>query len=232
MQPTAVALLVRWKPSALLWGSLRLPIAAMNRPTNSSDKTGLQFQKFLGSGHKGGFQLRPSLDHQAWFGVFASEDQANHFITNSELVRQYRSHSQECLALCLQAYQSRGSWSGYSIEPTAKPSTGGPIASLTRASIRLTKAADFWRQSPDAQRDLAQAKGCLLAIGLGEMPLLRQATFSLWRSEEDLTAYAQTGAHQRAIKAAYGGKFFSESMFTRFQLRSASGRWRGQSYGA
>jgi spheroidene monooxygenase len=231
--PTAVAILVRWRPDQLAWGGLRLPLAAIRQSTRPATDNGLEFQKFLGSGSNGGFQMKPSIDHQGWFGVFKSEQQANRFIAKSKLVSEYRARSQDCLILGLQPYQSRGSWSGFSLEPTPDKTAKktGPIVSLTRASIRLTKTLEFWRQSPDAQRDLAQADGCLLAIGLGEMPLIRQATLSLWRNESDLVAYAQTGAHRRAIQAAYGGDFFSESMFTRFELRSATGHWRGQHYG-
>jgi spheroidene monooxygenase len=52
------------------------------------------------------------------------------------MVQRYRQRSQDCLILTLQAYQSRGSWSGFSIEPAADQPTSGPVVSLTRASIR------------------------------------------------------------------------------------------------
>ncbi|MEY4724477.1 MAG: hypothetical protein RL043_626 [Pseudomonadota bacterium] len=230
MSATAVAILVRWQPQHLLWGLMRLPLAAITPPQRPDAGHGLVFQKWLGSGHQGGFQLKPSLDHQAWFGVFASRQQADAFISESQMVQRYRQRSQDCLILTLQAYQSRGSWSGFSIEPAADQPTSGPVVSLTRASIRPNKAVDFWRQSPAAEADLGQADGCELAIGLGEMPVFRQATLSLWREESLLLRYAQTGAHKRAIAAAYGRHFFSESMFTRFQLLQAQGQWKGRPY--
>jgi hypothetical protein len=64
-------------------------------------------------------------------------------------------------------------------------------------------------------------------VGLGEAPLLRQATFSVWRSEADLRAYAHAGAHRRAIEAAYGEGYFSESLFARFTPVAAGGYWQG-----
>lgn len=230
MSSTAVAVLIRWHPRHLAWGLMRLPLAVIRPPQRIGSTEGLVFQKFLGSGQNGGFQLKPSLDHQAWFGVFSSRSKAETFVSQSPMLQSYRAHSLDYLVLTMQAYQSRGSWSGFCIDPTADRPASGPIVSLTRASIRPAKALDFWRQSPAAEADLEQAQGCELAMGLGEMPVFRQATLSLWQQESCLIQYAQTGAHQRAIAAAYGRHFFSESMFTRFQLLRAQGRWKDRLY--
>ncbi len=75
------------------------------------------------------------------------------------------------------------------------------------------------------------ASGCLMATGIGEAPLLRQATFSLWSNVEAMDRYARSGAHLDAIRAAHEGDFFSESMFVRFAPLALTGRWRGQNYG-
>jgi hypothetical protein len=45
-----------------------------------------------------------------------------------------------------------------------------------------------------------------------------------------MDAYAHSGAHQRAIQAAYGQKFFSESMFVRFHPLRLEGQWQGQRF--
>jgi spheroidene monooxygenase len=106
-----------------------------------------------------------------------------------------------------------------------------PIAAITRASIKPRHVRAFWRLSPPAEASLAQAEGCLLAAGLGEAPLLRQCTFSLWRNTEAMDAYARSGAHQQAIRAAYGGGYFSESMFVRFVPLLLQGSWQGRPHG-
>ena len=74
------------------------------------------------------------------------------------------------------------------------------MAALTRASIRPLQALRFWRRSPPAEGALERAEGCLLAVGLGEAPLLRQATFSVWENQAAMDAYARSGAHQEAIR--------------------------------
>jgi spheroidene monooxygenase len=67
-------------------------------------------------------------------------------------------------------------------------------------------------------------------MGLGEAPLLRQCTFSLWTDTNSMVAYAQTGAHKVAIVAAYKNDYFAESMFVRMRVLSMSGVWQSKSY--
>jgi spheroidene monooxygenase len=105
-------------------------------------------------------------------------------------------------------------------------SSAGMVA-LTRASIRPAKAVAFWRYAPAAQDDLKKAPGCQMAMGLGEAPLVRQCTFSLWRDAPSMMDYAHTGAHQQAIQAAYKSDFFSESMFVRMRVLRRLGHWAG-----
>jgi spheroidene monooxygenase len=67
-------------------------------------------------------------------------------------------------------------------------------------------------------------------MGLGEAPLVRQCTFSLWKDTGSMLQYAQQGAHQVASAAAYKHQFFSESLFVRMQVLQMAGVWMGRSY--
>lgn len=82
-----------------------------------------------------------------------------------------------------------------------------------------------------AERSLEQAPGCLLAAGVGEAPLLRQATFSVWDSLASMDAYARHGAHLQAIQAAHRERYFTESMFVRFVPSGMRGTWKGRCHG-
>eukprot|EP01036_Dinobryon_divergens_P045378 gene45378-60620_t len=62
-------------------------------------------------------------------------------------------------------------------------------------------------------------------MGLGEAPLVRQCTFSLWKDTSSMLDYAHQGAHQAAIEAAYRHSYFSESMFVRMRLLEQQGHW-------
>jgi spheroidene monooxygenase len=236
---TALLLLADIKASARLWGYARFVLGTLALRRCE----GLRFAKQLGSGENGGFGLKPSLSIQGLFLAFDHHDQALAFWHDHPLADRYRQNAIECFGLIASPLRARGSWSGqkpFEADGTIGKSDGTigksqalkasePIAALTRASIRLRKAAAFWSKAPAAQQALAEHPSCLLAVGLGEAPLLRQATFSVWQSAEAMDAYARTGAHMAAIRAAGAGAFFHEDMFVRFKPLAAFGTWRGES---
>lgn len=226
-QQTAVLSLVNYSADSLTWGLMRFVIgkyALKNIP-------GLQFFKILGSGYQGGFNVRPSFAKQGLLCVFEDAHFADSFCAESPVLKSYRDHATEFFCVQLQAYSSRGTWSGNHFDVTRHAPLHGPIAGITRASIKLSKAPQFWRKAQPAEVSLADAQGCLLAAGLGEAPYLRQATFTMWESPLAMDQYARSGAHLEAIQSAHHGAFFAESMFTRFVPLQAKGVWRGQSYG-
>lgn len=222
-----VLLLTELATGSLLWGWSRIVLGSW--PLH--DVPGLRFVKALGSGQRGGFGLRPSLSRQGLFAVFDAEAAADAFIADSRTVARYRAHAAELCIVKLRATSCRGSWGGQTIGVSADVPAGAPVASLTRASIRPHKALRFWSRSPPAEAALARAPGCVLAMGLGEAPLLRQATFSVWKSQAAMDAYARSGAHQEAIRAAMQEDWFSESMFVRFAPLRIAGRWKGRDHG-
>ena len=222
----ATLLLVDVARASRLWGWSRV----VRGPATLRDVPGLRFCKVLGSGHEGGFGLKPSASRQGLFCLFDDDRSARAFLSSSTLVQAYRDRARELLTLRVAPYSVRGSWSGVTPQASAVAPAQGPIAALTRASIRLPAASAFWRQAPASQASLEAAPGCLLAVGLGEAPLLRQATFSVWDSVASMDAYARHGAHLAAIRAAREHRYFSESMFVRFLPLSMHGTWKGRVY--
>jgi spheroidene monooxygenase len=242
---SAVLLLARWHSRSLAWGWTRLVLGQRGVPP----VPGLKIAKPLGSGYEGGFGLRPSLHRQGlWLG-FDGDTAALEFVTRSPWVAAYREHASEFACIAASVTQAKGRWGGHGFMPTpaqagldrgrdpvAAPLAVGaagsaPVLALTRASIRPSKVLSFWRMQPAAEQQLQRFPGCRLAVGLGEAPLLRQATISLWDSAAAMDAYARSGAHQAAIAAAYRGGFFSESMFLRMRPLHLSGQWKGLSLG-
>jgi spheroidene monooxygenase len=221
--PVAVMLLADIAAGSRLWGWSRFVLGRF--PLRAV--AGLQFSKILGSGYDGGFGLKPSASRLGLFCLFGSDAEADRFIDRSAVVAGYRAHASECFTVKLRAFSSRGSWSGSALPVSVEAPSTGPIATLTRASIRPRLALRFWRHAPPSERSLAQAAGCRLAAGVGEAPLLRQATFSVWDSVEAMERYARSGAHLEAIRASRAGDFFTESMFVRFVPYAAQGRWKG-----
>ena len=62
-------------------------------------------------------------------------------------------------------------------------------------------------------------------------PCRQQATFSVWESQAAMDAYARSGAHLDAIRAAARDDYFSESMFVRFVPLRLVGTWHGRQHG-
>ncbi|MEN9776062.1 MAG: spirilloxanthin and/or spheroidene monooxygenase CrtA [Pseudomonadota bacterium] len=217
-----ILVLARWRTSSVAWGLTQLAAGALRRESFP----GLRWRKILGSGHQGGFGLRPGWDRLAQLCVFADVDQARHWLAEDAGLAAWKRRAEAFCWLELQAWSSRGLWSGQPIAVTLPAAQPGPVAALTRASIRPGKARAFWSHSPPSEDALAQAPGCQLAIGLGEAPLLRQATFSVWDSVAAMEGYARSGAHLEAIRHAYRDQYFSESMFVRFSLTDQGGDWR------
>lgn len=229
------------------WSWLRLVAGA----TPYKDVPGLTMVKVMGSGHGGGFSLRPSATHQGLICTFSHLDLALRFL-EGPAVQSYRSRARECWTGVMSVQSAKGLWDKQAWQASSPESLGSrsetenesqsqsqsqseaapraPFAVLTRASIVPTKAVAFWRYAPAAQADLGHAKGCLLAMGLGEAPLVRQCTFSLWQDTDSMLQYARQGAHQVATAAAYKHHFFSESLFVRMQVLHMAGVWMGRSY--
>ena len=223
---TSIILLTKFKPENALWGFIQLAFGRFF----FKDIPGLKFVKFLGSGKNAGFGLRPSPIHQGLFCCFDSEKFARDFLNNNQIVKKYKKKSVEFFSAELKSFSSKGAWSKNTIQESINPPGNGPIASLTRASIKITKAQEFWSLAPPSEASLKSFKGCILSAGLGEAPFLRQCTFSIWDSVFSLDSYARSGAHLNAIKSAYQGNFFVESMFVRFKPLSLKGVWQGKSF--
>jgi spheroidene monooxygenase len=201
--------LVNIKPQAKFAGIARL---MFNRFSTYRPK-GLILQKHMGSGKNAGFSVNPSGTHQGLFGLFDTIDNAQQFINTSPLLKWYQDHADELFTVKLQAYSVKGKWSGHQLNEVIPTPSSGPIASLTRASIKPLKTYSFWTKAPPAEIDLHETQGCIISAGVA------------------MDAYARSGAHLKAIKAAMQGQYFSESMFVRFQPFDAVGSWKGKTLG-
>ncbi len=216
--------LIEWKRRARVEGFLRLAFG----PRLLASTPGLVFVKSLGTGRGGGFGLLPSFSHHGLFLSFTDEASADAFLDSPRLAG-YARRAASLFSVKLRAFSARGRWAGR--EPfaiTAAP-PHGPVAALTRGSVRPSRAVRFWRHAPPSHRAVEDAPGCLLTAGLGEAPLLRQATFSIWSDIGAMNAYARSGPHLEAIKAAKDEEHFSESLFARFVPYDARGLWTGRS---
>ena len=190
---------------------------------------GLRFWKLVGSGRGLGFSLRPNWSRYGLLAVWESAEAADAFFSSSPVAREYREHADEVWTVRLAPVAAHGAWSGANpFLPLAPRATGGPVAVLTRASIRWQRLAAFWSAVPEASRALESAGGLVASIGIGEAPFVRQATFSLWRTEADMQAFAYAGAHRDVIRRTRDEGWYAEELFARFAPVASEGTWDGR----
>ena len=124
---------------------------------------------------------------------------------------------------------ARGVWSGQPFAATGKP-ISGPLAALTRATVKPSVAMKFWRRVPDISRMIGADRNVAFKIGIGEVPLLHQVTFSIWPDTETMAQFArENGPHAAAIRAVRDGNWFAEELYARFAILGEMGSWEGAS---
>ena len=191
------------------------------------DVEGLKFYKLLGSGQDG-FKPQPDWSVYGLLQVWENEEKANAFFKGSELLKKYREKSNKLSILYLKSIKAHGQWSN--TKPFQKSAslstTPKAIAIITRASIKTSQLARFWKYVPKTQRAIEKAKGLIYTKGMGEFPVWEMATVSIWDSMENAMAYAySTDAHARAIKMTKEYDWYKEELFSRFEVYRIQGNW-------
>lgn len=199
-------------------------------PKQLQQVPGLLFFKMLGSGQGLSFSLMPNFRRYGLLCTWASEEAADAFLSNSQFIHTYQQHTQETWTLKLQPTQAHGLWDGQQpFAPLAAPGTGGPLAVLTRASVNWLRIPAFSRYGLRTSKTLAKAEGLYCSIGLGELPFVRQATFSVWESLDAMKQFAyRDPQHQEVMRRTRAENWYSEELFARFIPISSAGTWNGQ----
>jgi hypothetical protein len=202
---------------------------------------GLRFAKLLGTGDGRTFTLRDADPlHWGLLTVWDADEPADRFATGLTH-RRWATLADEQLDVRMDPLSSRGRWAGREpFEPSrrprrvtgpvpAEPAPAGPVASITRARLRPTRALSFWRAVPAVSADLSEVSGLRLAIGIGESPIGLQGTFSLWESNRALNEFAhRRAAHADVIRRTGPERWYAEELFARFSVRTLTGTFAGR----
>lgn len=194
--------------------------------------SGLIFYKLMGSGRDIGFSIFPDWGVYALLGVWEDEQAANDFFNHSTIYKNYEGMSFEQWTVFMKPIQTKGLWSGGNpFTPSLDLDINNPlIAVITRATIKTNKLLKFWRFVPISQRPIQRGcPGLIYAKGVGEVPIVQMATFSVWENLDSLKNFAYNSSeHREAIKKTNHIDWYKEEMFTRFQPFKTVGIWEGK----
>jgi len=189
----------------------------------------LQDFKLCGSGTGEGFTPIPNTAVYAILGVWPDHDAARRAMFGADVFRRYTAHSDEQRTLFLTPASTRGEWAGRQPFEAQDITLDGPIAALTRATVKPRVAARFWGRVPDIETVIGQDPNVMFKIGIGEVPLLHQVTFSIWPDAATMANFARKdGPHARAIKAVRDENWFREELYARFRVDAIEGVWEGE----
>jgi heme-degrading monooxygenase HmoA len=186
----------------------------------------------MGSGRDLGFNPFPDWEVYGLLCVWENEKAAEDFFSHSTIFKRYEAKSIEQWTVFMKPLHAKGLWSGVNpFNSSTDLDVNNPlIAVVTRATIRLSKLAKFWKYVPISQRPIQ--KGCpglIYTKGIGEAPLVQMATFSIWENVEALKNFAYNSPeHQEAIKKTRQIDWYKEEMFARFQPYRSLGKWGGE----
>ncbi len=190
---------------------------------------GCTFWKLMGCGRNGSFDLKPDWQQWGLLATWNSRADFDNFHQQSFIAGWWRKLTTESWTLLAEPLQSHGTWDGDT--PFGKPdvkSYAGPVAVLTRATINLNRLKKFWSHVDAAARVMASSEGYITSVGIGEAPVFRQATFSVWESLDYVKAFAYKGGeHADIIKKTRSENWYSEELFARFKPVAAWGTLNG-----
>lgn len=209
---------------ARIWAFVQMGLArrAMARTPD------IGFWKLCGSGTGEGFTPKPNLSVYAILATWPNEATARSAVTTGVFAR-YRDVSVENWTVFLAPTSARGNWSGATPFIAGDHRGIGPIAALTRATVRPGVLHRFWGRVPNISAVIGRDPSVLFKLGIGEVPWLHQVTFSIWPDATAMNNFARTGPHADAIRAVRQDGWFSEELYARFALLSSSGSWDGRS---
>ena len=188
---------------------------------------GLQFWRLLGTGDGDHTGPGADLTRTAVFAIWRDEAALDAFVAAPP----WGDDVVETWHVGLRAAGGHGAWRGRAVLDEIQPAVGdgaGPVAIITRADVRVRSWWDFRAAGVPVDAELHRAEGLLAVVGIGEAPVGRLGTFSLWRSIDDARAFAAMPRHRAVVADTRRGKWYGEELFARFEPYRSEGRWDGR----
>ncbi len=190
---------------------------------------GLHFWRLMGTGKDDDTGPGADLRRTALFAVWNDQSDLDRFIDSHRIARRWDAAS-EAWHVRLRALGGHGKWRGVDpLEDMQRGDRTGRVAIITRADVRRQAGRAFGHASREVDTELHTADGLIDVVGIGEAPIGRLATFSLWESMDAARAFAYAmPRHQQVIEQTRDGGWYSEELFARFEPYDSAGTWNGR----
>ena len=186
------------------------------------------FFKMLGNAGGKGYSLNPDFSHYTLLIVWKSEYDAVS-LPYSPIYHHLMNRAKEQYTMFLRPISAKGAWSGFGGWEVSKEDPNNKlVVALTRATIKPSFLYKFWKMVPKVSRQHHKYKGLIYTKGISEVPILEQATFSVWESVEDMEDFAYRTFHNEAVFQTRKADGFKEEMFCRFQPIATLGTFKGE----
>lgn len=190
---------------------------------------GCSFFKVVGSGAGEGFSVWPDLGTYGLLQVWQDEPSAKAFFDSAPIFQDYKTRSKKHWITYARHISGGGTWSGHNpFHASHQINSHNPnIMVITRASIGWRSLLKFWSVVSLSQTSYRGNEGLLFSKGIGEIPAVEMATYSLWKSEADLMKFSHDPkGHGKVSQRSVAKKWFKESLFARFQPYKMEGSWK------
>jgi heme-degrading monooxygenase HmoA len=190
---------------------------------------GVVFWRLLGTGAGDRTGSGADLARTALFAVWDDETALDAFLRDSPVTRRWHG-ALESWHVRLRGVGGHGRWRG--VDPLDGLEAGsaiGPVAIITRADVRRHSWKAFGAASNVVDAELHTAPGLIDVVGIGEAPVGRLATFSLWESQAAARTFAYSMPdHVEVMRRTRDEDWYAEEMFARFEPYGSSGTWNGR----
>ena len=212
-------------PHFLGWAGF-LSMAFFRLPLWLSNKT--KFYKLMGCGRNGTFDKTPDWRQWALLTINTNDEAG---FKPSFIKTWWKFFGVEIWELQLEPIEGHGTWDGKTVfgDLPKQSSYEGAIGILTRATIRPSQLGRFWSHVDAIAQQMAGSDGFITSVGIGEVPWIKQATFSIWESKDNMRQFAyKMKEHAEVVKKTHQEKWYSEDMFVRFKPLKSTGSLNGK----
>ena len=180
---------------------------------------GLEFVKLLGTGSRDGFSMIPDFASYIMISVWENDILRKKFTHDNKLFKEIINKSSKRVEIKIDPYNYIGSWNRINPFKNKSNYMGGKILVLTRARVKFNKLINFLINTSLAAKSIKSHEGADFYKGVGELPIIEQATISIWKSEQSMKDYAYSDKnHLKIINKARRNKWYSEELFVRSNI--------------